>query len=316
MGLERAWFWLCGDSDSEWHNQTRALWGAVALGLLLLLPDAALFWWPFRWQATRASWWGVLWPAWWPRGIPIVAALRGVVAVGLARGWGEVWYLVQRLRTEVMAPTASGAAYNSADLTDLDIPGVWNPHRYYEEAEPEPEPQPSRNREIPFNGKPKPALAFRDATPATVSGGNGHGHSLPLPTPPEYRDAGDITAQDVFEGWEERQAQRYVETYPPDPALVEFPVALFVSETRAEDWAQHTGLRVAAGSRLVSANAMHPHYCSEGNSRKVGEWLEAHGYCHQLPGNKRLLTDDGVALLSEVAEGRWREWQAERTAAE
>jgi len=219
--------------------------------------------------------------------------------------------LVQRLRTEVMAPTASGAAYNSADLTDLDIPGVWNPHRYYEE--PEPEPQPSRNRDVPFNGKGTLLPSIKDVTP--VSGGNGHGHSLPLPTPPEYRDAGDIVGQDFFEGWEERQ-QRYVETYPPDPALVEFPVALFVSETRAEEWAQHTGLRVAAGSRLVSANAMHPHYCSEGNSRKVGDWLEARGYCHQLPGNRRILTEDGVALLSEVAEGRWREWQAERTAAD
>jgi len=106
------------------------LWWGVAVALLLaLLPEPALIWWPWPWQARRATLWGLLWPARFPRWIAAAVVLRVVLVVAALRAKAQTWYLVQRLRREIIVPTASGAAYNAADLHNVEIPGVVNPHR-------------------------------------------------------------------------------------------------------------------------------------------------------------------------------------------
>jgi hypothetical protein len=121
-----AWF----EPDwSDWDRYTLAVWGIVPLVALALLPDAALFWWPWRWQVNRATWWGLLWPQSWPAVIPSVVLLRCVLLTAIVKAWAESWYLVTRLRQEIVAPTLSGTTYEQAAPHAIEIPGVHNPHR-------------------------------------------------------------------------------------------------------------------------------------------------------------------------------------------
>jgi hypothetical protein len=104
-------------------------WGVVVAVALIALPEPALIWWPWPWQINRATLWGLLWPHRHPQWIAAACVLRVVLIVAVARAKDAAWYLVQRLRREIIVPTASGAAYNAADLHDVQIPGVANPHR-------------------------------------------------------------------------------------------------------------------------------------------------------------------------------------------
>ena len=282
--LHQGYLWLY---DAEpWDRVALSAWGVVVAVVLLALPEAALLWWPWRWQATRVSWWGLLWPARWPNAIPAVAFVRFTIAVGLHRGWSEVWYLVQRLRQEIIAPTLSSLAYNAPDPADVEIDGYANP--YGRKVEP-PKPRPETRPDIPFRGKARlvPDVLTED----------GNGHDEPVTrtfrkSPPPTLSA---TAQSV-------------KMIPDTPTVVDFPVGLFVMPTEAERWAAEL---LASGSRKVSANAMHPHYCSEPRSREVRDWLEARNYAERANARLWLLTDDGVELLRHVAAGRWREWREE-----
>jgi hypothetical protein len=96
--------------------------GALALLALLMLPEAALRWWPFRWQVDRASWW-------WLRMHPAWLLVRAVLVVAPWRAWREVWYRDQRQRAEVITPTISGVAYTSPAPHTVEVPGVWNPYQ-------------------------------------------------------------------------------------------------------------------------------------------------------------------------------------------
>lgn len=295
--VEAAVRWLRDRDDLDrWHNTDRAGIAALVAVALLLVQDAALVWWPWRWQASRESWWGLVWPARVPAVVPVVVLLRVVTLRALVSAWQPVHHLVQRLIGEIRAPTVSGAAFASPNVWDVQIDGWENPHRNPDAIEEEEEPE-SANRAIRIRGgAPFPAV--------TEASGNGqHGHNLPPPEPLALQ-ADDITAMDAFEGWEDR----YIETEPDDPLLVEFPASLFLAgKTGAAEWADLTLARLDAGSRQVSANAMHPHYTSEPKSRELAAWLEDRGYVERIPGNRRLLTDDGADLLEEVAAGRCRE---------
>ena len=169
----RVYHWVY-DADA-WYRDTLVLIGTATLGVLLLVPDAALIWWPWRWQATRESWWGLLWPGWWERAIPAVVTVRAVVAAGLVAGWREVWYLTQRLRQEVVAPTLSSVAYVAPAPHLVDIDGYANPYR---DPTPPEEQEPSREivRAFAVENVPaerSPALALSDSVMVGESNGNG-----------------------------------------------------------------------------------------------------------------------------------------------
>lgn len=119
------------------NRYSAAAWAAVVAIVLVFVPDVALVWWPWRWQATRESWWGVRQPAFWPQAIPSAIVGRAVAVACILKALPETWYLVQRLRVEVVKPTASHMAYAQADPSGLDIPGVHNFHR--NPAAPKPE---------------------------------------------------------------------------------------------------------------------------------------------------------------------------------
>jgi hypothetical protein len=272
ISLHHIYSWLY--DDEPWDRVTLVWCGVFIAALLLVLPDAALVWWPWRWQATRASGWGALWPARWPKAIPAFVFVRLLVSIGGMRGWSKTWLLCQRLMQEIIAHTLNSLAFNAPDPADVEIEGWVNPFRHKVEKPPD-RPRLTTNRRI----------GIRGGQPLTVIEGNGH--ELPADLP---------FAMD---------ADNYIETHPEVPWLPEFPVGLFVTPTQAEAWA--TWL-LTSGARQVSANAMHPHYASEPKSREVRDWLTDRGYCTQVNPRRWLLTDDGVALLRDVAAGRWREW--------
>jgi hypothetical protein len=55
--------------------------------------------------------------------------IRAVLVVGPWRASREIWYLDQRQRQEIIAPTLSGVAYTSPEAHRVSIPGIHNPHR-------------------------------------------------------------------------------------------------------------------------------------------------------------------------------------------
>jgi hypothetical protein len=101
---------------------------AVGLGLFVL-DDAALCWWPWRWQIARTSLRGLLWPGWWRAAIPSFVILRAIAVFGPLRAWSEVAYLDARQRQEIVMPTLSGVAFSTPDPHDVNIPGVPSFHR-------------------------------------------------------------------------------------------------------------------------------------------------------------------------------------------
>jgi hypothetical protein len=126
------WLGLAGDRTRAEEYVYRAsllcVGIAVALGLLVL-PGWALAWWPWRWQASAESWRGLLWPRWWMAAVPSFVLIRAVLVVGPWRASREIWYLDQRQRQEIIAPTLSGVAYTSPEAHRVSIPGIHNPHR-------------------------------------------------------------------------------------------------------------------------------------------------------------------------------------------
>ena len=293
------WRYLDRD-DFEWSWDVVAF--AFAAGVLLALPDGPLLWWPIPWQ-TRANWYG-LWYAipefdrvWaWLRGALVLAAtalrpgwllVRLTLVAAVLRAWPETRHADNRDRQEIEVPTMSGAAYAQARVEDVEIENWVNPHRQpvIDVTPRRPETRP----DIPFRGK------ARLVPDALTEDGNGHDEPVTRTfrkSPPPTLSA---TAQSV-------------KMIPDTPTVVDFPVGLFVMPTEAERWAAEL---LASGSRKVSANAMHPHYCSEPRSREVRDWLEARNYAERANARLWLLTDDGVELLRHVAAGRWREWREE-----
>ena len=133
------------DYTARWFEPTcermsrysAAAWAAVVAIVLALVPDVALVWWPWRWQASRESWWGLWWPAFWPQAIPSAIIGRAVVVAIILKSLPETWFLVNRLRQQIVAPTLDGLTYTQADAHAVEIPGVVNPHRNPEAPQPE-----------------------------------------------------------------------------------------------------------------------------------------------------------------------------------
>ena len=144
------------DDDGSVTRANKAALGAVVLVVLAVAPEWCLSWWPWGWQVDRSTSWGLLWPPGHPGWIKALLVVRIVPVVAFAMAWPQTWHLAQRLRREIHVPTASGAAYESASLADIDIPGTYNPHRSKDAA-----PQVTVNpvRPVPFNA-PKAALTL------------------------------------------------------------------------------------------------------------------------------------------------------------
>lgn len=118
------------DAPDRVDPMTLLAFAALTLGVLLVLPDGALAWWPFAWQRSRADWY-------WLRMHPLALVLRAVLLVAPWRAWTmEERYLTNRQRQEVVAPTLSGVAYATADPHNVAIAGVVNPHRNPEAPKP------------------------------------------------------------------------------------------------------------------------------------------------------------------------------------
>ena len=284
-GLHAVYLWIY--DDEAWTRETLVIIGFIVAMVLSFAPDAALFWWPWRAQATRAGWWGARWPARWPDAIPGFIFARVLMAVGGAKAWGRVWFFVQRLIQEIIVPRVETVAKPE----NLHIEEYVNPYR--PPPEPPKPPRANPNRAIPVNGaKPESRLRAiitgskdveRDAPAWAV--GNGDGveiHTMRQEDPPGY----------------------YVETHPEDVPLVDFPVGLFRGGgVQAEEWA---GWVLSDEDERTSARAAYPVYVTDGSGRELFRWMEAHHLCRQLRGNRRELTRKGRWTLEEVAGGRWR----------
>jgi hypothetical protein len=130
----------------------------VGVGVLLLvLDDSLLFWWPWRWQATRESLRGLLWPCWWWQSIPSVFLIRLALIVGPIHAAPAIKHLDQRQLQEIRAPTLSGAAHATVDPWLVQLDGWKNPYR-----DPQVAPEPPRVIRTMFRLLPE-------------DGGDGHG---------------------------------------------------------------------------------------------------------------------------------------------
>lgn len=120
---------------------------ALVIVALVMLPEAALSWWPFRWQIDRASWH-------WLRMHPLWVLLRAVAIVAPLVAWREEAYLTDRQRRETVLPTSSSPAFETAPLHTISAPGLW-PLVHDPEAPAEPQaaqvvrPVPLRTRAHP-----------------------------------------------------------------------------------------------------------------------------------------------------------------------
>jgi hypothetical protein len=129
------------DQESSMSRYAQAAWGALALIALLVLPDEALVWWPWWWQRSRETWWGLLWPGWWRLVIPSAVVFRAALVAGVLAGWRHSYHLKQRLIQEIRAPTLSGATYTQAEAHAVELRDYDNPYR---NPAPPPEPAPTR----------------------------------------------------------------------------------------------------------------------------------------------------------------------------
>ena len=265
--------WLWNDPHGVDRGSLLAI-AALVAAALLLATDPLLLWWPWRWQAHRDTLWGLLVPQRWPEWIGASVFLRAVALYAAVKAWAQVWYLTQRLRQEVMAPTVSGTAQAQANAHDVEIPGVWNPYRDPNRPR-ELEPVPvddmrrvllrNRGREVVIYGDP-PALA--------VGNGAGDGEALDL---------------DV----------------PASRELVEFPTRLFGRGNQGALNARIFATRVLADETLYSGRAaVKNRLITDWSSRKLMDWMQERGYADPPDAmNRRALTGRGRRLLRAVARG-------------
>lgn len=156
-----------------------ASWGAIVAVLLLATlaldtRNLVLGWWPWRWQATRETWFGLLFPLAFPKLIGGLLVVRVILVAGTMRAWKQTWYLKQRLMTETIAPTRSGVTYKPADVENMDIPGVHNPYT----RSPEPLAVPVEAlRTTAIHNLPATQEVERVGNGVLIGGGNG-GHRM------------------------------------------------------------------------------------------------------------------------------------------
>lgn len=257
--------WLWGEDSGVNRASLLALGVAVALALAVT-PDELLVWWPFRWQTRHADWLGL-------RMHPLLLLLRGVLLVAPIAAQREVWYLDQRQRIEIIAPTLSGVAYTSPEAHRVTIPGAWNPHRA--EAEP-PDPELPRDelRRVMLRNRGREVELYGDGPAVAVGNGAGDGAALVI-------DA------------------------PSGAELVAFPVKLFgrgdAGAFNAKTWAA----RVLADESLYSGRAaVKNRLITDWSARKLFDWMQANGYADPPDAmHRRALTGRGRRLLRAVARG-------------
>jgi hypothetical protein len=257
--------WLWGEESGVNRASLLALGVAVALALAVT-PDELLLWWPFRWQTHHADWLGL-------RMHPLLLLLRGVLLVAPIAARREVWYLDQRQRIEIIAPTLSGVAYTSPEAHRVAIPGVWNPHRAEAET-PNPEPPRDELRRVMLRNRGREVELYGDGPAVAVGNGAGDGTMLEL-------DAA-TTAE-----------------------LVAFPLKLFGRGDQGALNARTWAARVLADESLYSGRAaVKDKLITDWSSRKLFDWMQAGGYADPPDAmHRRALTGRGRRLLRAVARG-------------
>jgi len=97
--LERALYAVADWFDIEAHvdRLSMACLGALVFVALIVAPDAAMVWWPFAWQRSAVTVRGLLWPAFWPRVVPVVLLIGGILWFRVA----TQRQVVQRLPNDV-----------------------------------------------------------------------------------------------------------------------------------------------------------------------------------------------------------------------
>jgi len=171
-GVDAARDWL--GYEGETSRESMLALGALVLLALLLLPDAALSWWPWRWQIGRETWHWLRMPTAW-------LLVRAVLVIGPLAAWQKaVSHLDNRQIIEVEMPPGSSPASESIQLHNVVIPGWNNPHRNPDdEAEPGPTTGDLVIRFVPETEAPGAQIISRDAVtgePTAARGGNGNGH--------------------------------------------------------------------------------------------------------------------------------------------
>lgn len=257
------WLW---DDDSGVDRVSLLAFGAVTALALVFLPDAALAWWPYPWQRTHAEWLGL-------HVRPCVLLLRGVLLAAPLAAWHEVWYLDQRQRQEIIAPTLSGVAYSTPPPHAVRVPGIHNPFVDPAAPEPLPDPEPQLRRMMLAN-RGHAVEVFGDPPAVAVGNGATESAALDLATP--------TTAE-----------------------LVAFPVALFGRGNQGMLNARTWAARVLADESLYSGRAaVRERLISDWSARKLFDWMQAGGYADPPDAmHRRALTGRGRRLLRAVARG-------------
>lgn len=257
------WLW---DEDSGVNRASLLALGVAVALALAVTPDELLVWWPFRWQTQHADWLGL-------RMHPLWLLLRGVLLVAPIAARREVWYLDQRQRIEIIAPTLSGVAYTSPEAHRVTIPGVWNPHRAETEL-PNPEPPRDELRRVMLLNRGREVELYGDGPAVAVGNGAGDGAALVI-------DA------------------------PSGAELVAFPVKLFGRGDQGALNARTWAARVLADESLYSGRAaVKGRLITDWSARKLFDWMQANGYADPPDAmHRRALTGRGRRLLRAVARG-------------
>ncbi len=132
-GLLKVIHWL--EPKHEVSRYTLFFWGVLVFVVLVFVPDMGMFWWPWLWQSSRVDLWGLLRPARFPALIRAWIVFRAALATGMALAWRQVYYLTQRLRSEIVWPTRSHITFKQADVESLNIKGVDNPFEVFDDDE-------------------------------------------------------------------------------------------------------------------------------------------------------------------------------------
>lgn len=167
-GLLKAIHWL--EPDREVSRYTVAFWGVLVLVTLVSIPDVGMSWWPWLWQNSRADLWGLLRPERYPALIRAWVVVRVSFAVGITLAWRQVYYLTQRLRSEIVWPTRSHITFKQADVEHLNIKGVDNPFTVPEDDE---VVEVEADKVTVIHDVPNPGEIQRVGEGVYVGGGNG-----------------------------------------------------------------------------------------------------------------------------------------------
>lgn len=232
--------------------------------LLFVVPEAALIWWPWIWQISKASAWGLLLPGASLRFSSALAMLRITLVIGVCRAWREAWYLTQRLRQEIILPTASSITFKQPEIATLHIRNVDNP---FSPPEPEPQPATQQHRTTVVHAIPAPDRQTQQIAHGVLVSGNGTNglHEQIAHWPTEF-----------FHGRTDAEKLHS-----------QVAMARFVLDNPRRNY---------------SRNRCRRYFESNPQARNFFDWMRDQHYAHYINRTTQALTRTGLFLLSRIVD--------------